>query len=67
MPYEGNSGDEYYDKVTLKLDRRCAEDLYYALLLALGGQDYGDSGGKNGKTGSYSYEPPTGGYPTASY
>lgn len=67
MRYEADSGYEYYDKVTITIDRRCAEDLYYALLLAMGGHDYGESGGKNGKTLSKSYEPPTRGYPRASY
>ncbi len=35
------------DTVTVVLDRRTAENYYYALALALGGGDYG--GGKKGK------------------
>ena len=67
MSYESKGGDEYYDKVTLTLDRKCAEDLYYSLLLALGGHDYKDSGGKNGKNGGKGYEPPPQRYPPPSY
>jgi hypothetical protein len=69
MGYDSKGGDDYYDKVTITIDRRCAEDLYYALLLAFGGQDYGD-GGKNGKNGngySYGYEPPPRGYSGSNY
>ena len=55
MSNEGESGggSGYSEKITITLDRRTAEDLYYDLLLALGGRDYGeDRVGKNGKTGS---------------
>jgi len=43
------------DTVTIKIDRRRAEDLYYDLLLALGGQVapqylYGKNGKSGGKT-----------------
>ena len=43
------------DSVTIKIDRRRAEDLYYDLLLALGGQVapqylYGKNGKSGGKT-----------------
>jgi hypothetical protein len=54
-------GSDYYyeDYVTITVERKVAEDLYYALLLAMGGNQYGDTGGgKNGKNGK------NGGYPT---
>jgi len=43
---------DYYPKeyVTITVERKVAEDLYYALLLALGGSQY-DTYGKNGKNG----------------
>jgi len=44
--------DYYYnDYVTITINRKCAEDLYYALLMAMGGSQYGENGGKNGKNG----------------
>ena len=51
-------GPDYYseDYVTITVERKVAEDLYYALLLAMGGNQY-DAGknGKNGKNGTYGY------------
>lgn len=44
------------EQVTITIDRDKAEDLYYALLLALGGRDYSESQyGKSGKNGGKSY------------
>ena len=44
------------EQITITLDREKAEDLYYALLLALGGRDYSEGrAGKNGKNGGKSY------------
>lgn len=49
MADETESGDSYDEQVTITLDREKAEDLYYALLLALGGRDYSEGqAGKNG-------------------
>jgi len=53
-----NEQDTEYDSddtVTIKINRRRAEDLYYDLLLALGGQVvpqylYGKNGKSGGKT-----------------
>jgi hypothetical protein len=61
MANESDSRRGYDDKITITLDRELAEDLYYSLLLALGGRDYGeDRVGKNGKTTPKSYQ----GYPS---
>lgn len=47
------------NKVTITIDRSRAEDLYYDLLLALGGREYTEGGGgKNGKSGGKSYAAP---------
>ena len=47
---------DYDEMVTIKIDRRRAEDLYYDLLLALGGHAYPEYGvGKNGKSGDKPY------------
>ena len=59
MANDADSGAGYDDTVTIRLDRRRAEDLYYDLLLALGGQDYGQNWvGKNGKSNGKSYVEP---------
>lgn len=56
MANESDGGRGYEDKVTITMDRELAEDLYYSLLLALGGRDYGDDHtGKNGKTTPKNY------------
>lgn len=56
-------GSDYYyeDYVTITVERKVAEDLYYALLLAMGGSQYETGVGKNGKNGK---NPPYGGYGT---
>jgi hypothetical protein len=42
-PRDGAMHDGYGDAVTIVLSRRCAEDLYYALVMALGGSaPYGE-------------------------
>ena len=42
-PLEGTMHDGYGGEVTIVLPRRCAEDLYYALVMALGGSaGYGE-------------------------
>ena len=56
MADETESGGSYDEQITITLDREKAEDLYYALLLALGGRDYSEGrAGKNGKNGGKSY------------
>ena len=58
---------EYYpdDYVTITVHRKVAEDLYYALLLAMGGTQYGETGvGKNGKNGKDGKNGTYGGYGT---
>jgi hypothetical protein len=53
MANEADSRGGFDDKVTITLERERAEDLYYALLLALDGRDYSEGWvGKNGKNGS---------------
>jgi len=56
MANDEDRGANYDEMVTIKIDRRRAEDLYYDLLLALGGQVYPEYGvGKNGKSGNKPY------------
>lgn len=56
MADKTKSDSVYDDKVTITIDRRIAEDLYYDLLLALGGSVYsGERYGKSGKSGGKSY------------
>jgi len=59
-------GSDYYyeDYVTITVQRKVAEDLYYALLLAMGGSQYETGVGKNGKNGKNVPYPPYGGYGT---
>jgi hypothetical protein len=59
-------GSDYYyeDYVTITVERKVAEDLYYALLLAMGGSQYETGVGKNGKNGKNVPYPPYGGYGT---
>ena len=56
-----NDQDHEFDSdetVTIKLERRRAEDLYYDLLLALGGQGIPQYlYGKNGKSGGKTRQP----------
>jgi hypothetical protein len=52
MTNSGSSGSDFDDNVTITLDRRVAEDLYYALALALGSHDFTlERVGKSGKNG----------------
>jgi hypothetical protein len=56
MTNSAGSGSDYDDTVTITLDRRVAEDLYYALALALGSNDYSlERVGKSGKNGGKGY------------
>ena len=65
MADKTDGADKYGDKITITIDRGKAEDLYYALMLALGGRDYSEGGGgKNGKSGGKSYAAP---YPPKRY
>lgn len=57
MADEKDSGYGYDEKITLRIDRRLAEDLYYDLLLGLGGRDYREEG-ETGKSGGKSYVVP---------
>ena len=59
MANEADRGPDYDDMVTITIDRRLAEDLYYDLLLGLGGRDYSEGRvGKTGKSGGKSYASP---------
>jgi hypothetical protein len=52
MTNSGSSASDFDDNVTITLDRRVAEDLYYALALALGSNDFTlERVGKSGKNG----------------
>jgi hypothetical protein len=59
MAYEKDREPDYDEKITIRIDRRLAEDLYYDLLLGLGGRDYSEgTAGKTGKSGGKSYAAP---------
>ena len=58
MADEKDSESEYDSKITIRIDRRLAEDLYYDLLLGLGGREYGEGSDYKGKNGGKSYVGP---------
>ena len=57
MADEKDSGYGYDEKITIRIDRRLAEDLYYDLLLGFGGRAYRE-GSETGKSGGKSYVAP---------